>query len=533
MKLKTLLVLLFIPLFACTKKNANDENIRVVINTEKVYQRIEGFGASDCWTMQFVGKNWPLKKREAIADLLFSKKMDKYGNPKGIALSQWRFNIGAGTAEQGKKSEIQSPWRRAECFFNADGTYDWNKQSGQQWFLKAAKDRGVEKLLAFNNSAPIFFTKNTKGFSPGGSSYNLQQDKYDDYALFLSNVYEHFEKEGLGFDYVSPFNEPQWDWKAPATQEGSPAHNEDIAKEIRELSPLLVNKLPDLKIVIPEAAQLQFLYSKDEEKYVNRNSQIDAFFKDSEATCVNDLPNLQKAVLGHSYFTTSDPDTLIEVRENLRDYLKKNYPFLEYWQSEYCILEKHKDIGDGNHRDLGMATALYVARVIHSDLVYGNASLWAWWTALTAVDYKDGLVYIDRGGKDPFKRDKVDSLMYDGVYHDSKLLWVLGNYSRFIRPDMYRFKVDLDPNLSPKEQLENLMISGYKTMDDKKLVFVIINYSLQDKNLSFKDFFSKEKNAYSSIKTYLTSETENLECHKEDGFSFESPAKSVLTIVCE
>ncbi len=517
-------------LISCKEKSKINE-INVLVNTDKVFQRIEGFGASDCWTTQFVGKNWPVSKREAIADLLFSKELDDAGNPKGIALSQWRFNIGAGTTEQGNKSEIPSPWRRAECFMNADGSYNWSKQEGQQWFLRAAKERGVEKLLAFNNCAPVYFTKNGKGWSPGGTSYNLKADKVDDYAKFLTSVYEYFDKQGLGFDYVSPFNEPQWDWKSPATQEGSPAENKNIASVVKELSPLLAKNLPNTKIVVPEAAQLQFLYKKGD--YKHRDNQINAFFNDTSSLYLKDLPNLQNAALGHSYFTTSNEDTLIKVRENLRDLLEADYPDLEYWQSEYCILESHNDIGDGNHRDLGMNTALYVGRVIHSDLVYGNASLWCWWTALTAVDYKDGLVYIDRGGDEPFKRGKVDSLQYDGEYHDSKLLWALGNYSRFIHPGMYRFEVKMDNESSPEKQLENIMISGYKTLDDKKIVFVVINYSDQDKALSFNNLFESKESGFEHVKTYLTSETKNLECSKTNKTSVRVPSKSVMTIVCD
>ena len=49
---------------------------------------------------------------------------------------------------------------RAECFLNADGTYDWNKQQGQRNFLKLAKERGVNKFLAFLNSPPVYYTQN-------------------------------------------------------------------------------------------------------------------------------------------------------------------------------------------------------------------------------------------------------------------------------------------------------------------------------------------------------------------------------------
>jgi hypothetical protein len=62
-------------------------------------------------------------KRRAIADLLFSTALDSSGRPQGIGLSGWRFNIGAGSAEQGKGSGIDDEWRRAECFLQRDGTY--------------------------------------------------------------------------------------------------------------------------------------------------------------------------------------------------------------------------------------------------------------------------------------------------------------------------------------------------------------------------------------------------------------------------
>ncbi len=74
---------------------------------------------------------------------------DANGQPKGIGLSLWRFNVGAGSTEQGENSQIASPWMRAECFLNPDGTYNWNKQQGQRNFLKLAKERGVNKFSGF------------------------------------------------------------------------------------------------------------------------------------------------------------------------------------------------------------------------------------------------------------------------------------------------------------------------------------------------------------------------------------------------
>ena len=62
----------------------------VRIDATKPHQTIANFAASDAWAGQFVG-NWPAAKKDAIADLLFSQD-------KGIGLSMWRFNIGAGSA---------------------------------------------------------------------------------------------------------------------------------------------------------------------------------------------------------------------------------------------------------------------------------------------------------------------------------------------------------------------------------------------------------------------------------------------------
>ena len=66
---------------------------------EVEYQTIDGFGASDAWRAQFVGKNWPAAKRNKIADLLFSQEDDEEGNPKASV-----FPSGGFTSLQGPPS---------------------------------------------------------------------------------------------------------------------------------------------------------------------------------------------------------------------------------------------------------------------------------------------------------------------------------------------------------------------------------------------------------------------------------------------
>ncbi|RYY12552.1 MAG: glycoside hydrolase, partial [Cytophagaceae bacterium] len=136
--------------------------LTVRIDVARPHQTIANFAASDAWAGQFVG-NWPAAKKEAIADLLFSQN-------KGIGLSMWRFNIGAGSAEQGEASGIKDEWRRAESFLTPAGRYDFKRQAGQLWFLKAAQQRGVKQFLGFLNSPPVSLTATGKAYAKGGET---------------------------------------------------------------------------------------------------------------------------------------------------------------------------------------------------------------------------------------------------------------------------------------------------------------------------------------------------------------------------
>ena len=73
------------------------------VSVEHPEQVVRHFGASDAWSMPFVGL-WPKEQQEQIADWLFSTAVDANGQPRGIGLSLWRFNLGAGSAEQGDNS---------------------------------------------------------------------------------------------------------------------------------------------------------------------------------------------------------------------------------------------------------------------------------------------------------------------------------------------------------------------------------------------------------------------------------------------
>ena len=92
----------------------------------------------------------------------------------------YNINVGAGSTEQGEASQIGSPWMRTECFLQPDGSYDWDKQQGQRNFLRLAKERGVNKFLAFLNSPPVYFTQNGLATNTGrDGTLNLKAEHYD------------------------------------------------------------------------------------------------------------------------------------------------------------------------------------------------------------------------------------------------------------------------------------------------------------------------------------------------------------------
>ena len=450
------------------------------INLSADLQTMEGFGASDGWQCQFIGKNWPLDKRNQMADLLFSREVDINGNPKGIGLSLWRFNLGAGSAEQGEGSFINDEWRRSECFLNADGTYDWNKQAGQRWFMKAAKTRGVEKILAFTGSPPVHFTKNGKGFSDEGSYLNLKSDKYDDLADFWVTCIENIKaKDGVAIDYISPINEPQYNWNPAADgwagQEGTAAMNSEIYNLVSNISSKLKERSLNSQIVLGEAAAYDCLY-KEMSGQAGRSNQIDYFFGVNSAKSIANMSNVKKTISGHAYWQVWPVSEQIASRELVSSKVK-SIPGLSLWETEYCVMENPGTAeipgGSGPGRDLGMDTALWAARIISNDIAVANVTSWQWWVGISRGDYKDGLIHVDDGASAGHSWGDANYCKNDGYIRETKTLWAFGNFSLFVKPGMIRVQI---PEQNYLSAATDVMLTAYKDVAIKKMVIVAVNY---------------------------------------------------------
>jgi O-glycosyl hydrolase len=478
-------------------------------------QRIDHFGASDCWTAQSVGL-YPDATRERVADWLFSAAVGTNGQPQGIGLSLWRFNLGAGSAEQGEASGIRSAARRTECFLGPDGRYDWSKQAGQRWFLQAAKRRGVEHFLAFCNSAPAHLTANglaTNTGRPKDGPYNLKPENYGAYARFLATALAGLEaREGVRFDAVSPFNEPEWAWDE-AKQEGSPARVADIARLARALDAELAARGLATEILLTESGQIDHLCQAVKGR-PEQDRQIDRLFGAQSPDCVAGLRHVPARVAGHSYWTTAPRDVLRAKRRALRAKLDERG--LGYWMTELCVMGNDKEVGGGGGRDLTMRTALYVARVIHYDLCVAGASSWQWWLGVSCSDYKDGLVYVT-----PNKDGS------DGAAADSRLLWALGNFSRFVRPGAVRVGVSC-ASADPDDP-DGLMVSAYVHDAGRLLTVVLVNASDQARPVRLGAPDVKVRRSM----VYLTSDAPDARLLPQPGADplagYEVPARAVVT----
>ncbi|HEV8084752.1 MAG TPA: glycoside hydrolase, partial [Chitinophagaceae bacterium] len=137
--MKCLLTFFCITAFSIPAFCQDQNKLVFTIQLNHTVQQIKNIGSSGCWFSEEIGANWPEDKKRRIAEFLFSRGFYKNGQPKGIGLSAFRFNIGAGTTEQGDSSGIRDPAHRVECFLSPKGTYDWNKQKGYTWMLQQAK----------------------------------------------------------------------------------------------------------------------------------------------------------------------------------------------------------------------------------------------------------------------------------------------------------------------------------------------------------------------------------------------------------
>lgn len=500
------------------------------IDAGQKYQTMKGFAASDCWTGNYVGQYWNEAPKNTIAKYLFSQQYKTDGSPEGIGLSMWRVNLGAGTLEQGADSDIDDISRRAECFLDASGNYDWSKQIGQQWFMQKAKEYGCESFVLFSNSPLTIYTRNGKGYAPNDGNVNLQADKFDDFANYLATVAQHFVEEGYTISHISPVNEPQYDWRADsngkAGQEGTPWRTADIKKLVVELDQAIQNKGIDTKILVPEAGSWENLYKS----HARAGNQINEFFNPASGNYIGNLPSVAQTIAAHSYWTETNNNNMRSIRTTVKN--NASLRNIDVFQTEWSLLSETGEGFPGTNADFSyMDVALYMAKVIHADLAYANVTSWSFWTSMDMERWSHKnrflLVALSPGG------NAYNPITQTGTVRDRANLWALGNYSFFIRPGYQRIQ------LSGAEDLGTLMGTAYISPDGSKIVSVYVNMAYENKTVKTSIHNTENRvpvnnkvyitNSTYSLKKYGSTASETYEPDKEINI----PSRSVVTIVYE
>lgn len=483
------------------------ERVVAVANLGAPAQTVDHFAASDAWSMQHVGL-WSDTNRNLVADLLFTTN-------RGIGLSAWRFNLMAGfdpTVSPGTKWQF---WRTGNGFNVDSNQYDWDRQAGQRWFLGAAKSRGVDRFFAMAYGPYTNFTRNGQVYcTPGLGSSNLKPGHEQVFAQSIADVIAHFQtdpvaSERIEFDYVLPVNEPQWEWNGNS-QEGSRYSNADIIALSRVLRQELDTRSLHTEIVLAESGDLRGLYELRDDISTTYQSDYGNYL--NSLACLTNI--VSRHLTGHSYFTDNPSNDLLAVRRKLKKAFSQ-HPYWDFWQTEYCIMGP-----GGSGRDLGIDTALNVARVMWADLVLANAGAWHWWLAVSQADYKDGLLYTDF-----WKPGDPESI------YCSKTFWAFGQFSRFVRPGWRRVTM---PGL---DDVHGLMGAAFVSPQTNSAALVFVNHSKNSCVVVPRLHGLSPGQKISSWTPWVTSgsTSDNLSARPpfSGGASFSIPRRSVVTLVAD
>lgn len=399
-------------------------------------------------------------------------------------------------------------------------------------FLKEAYERGVSEFVVFANSSPVWATKNGLAHPGDGAtvgSSNLAPEKVDVFAQFLVNVAEYLRGDlvGVPVNHISPINEPTWEWEGQS-QEGNRYNVEEQKAVYRAVYRALAEAGLSDSVHLDGAEVVEYgaaLGDSDKIEFDGKifdggmnkrglglyRNYLDELLGDAEMRKI-----LGNKISMHGYFTDAHSARMGRLRDLTWQNAKAASAEAKVWMSEFCILGRAGDarsfVGGGFDPD-DMDYALHVGKVIHRDLTRLNASAWHWWLGLTPYDYKDGLV-------------KIDSSLNADSMEDSKVLWVLGNYSRFVRPGYVRV------SLPGVDDLEGVMASAYRSPEGDRLVVVVVNAGDATEEIELEVGGIPEGKGIVEQAIYLTNQDTDLTADSV-GDRLYVPKRSVLSLVAE
>lgn len=288
------------------------------------------------------------------------------------------------------------------------GTYDWSKDPGGRTFLKYAAAYGVEDLIGFVNSAPARWK--TNGKSCGG---HLAAAHDQDYGRYLADVVDHFARQGIRLDHISPMNEPTNSF-AECGQEGMLVDVDRRDDIVRAVGAALDARGARTGVIADES------------------SSTDAFTTEVPQWLAE--PGTAKYTERLAHHTYNNPTDAS--RKRIAELAAETG--IPSWSTEICCFGGG-GTGWRQEYDPTIDNALSLSRIMHKDFTLAHDSAFHWWTALS-----------NKMGADPETgaTEKNDQGWNDGlIYYDpdhaangnqelylTKRYYALGQYSRFVRP---------------------------------------------------------------------------------------------------
>ena len=438
------------------------------------HQTVRSFGVSGAWWSTGIGDRSTM---DEILALLFTDR--------GIALNTYRQNIGGGRAEGplNDSGTGPDPWRAVPCPLKADGSIDITADAKGWMVLQKIMALGtVEDVVLFMNSPPAGMTVNGRTYNPASGS-NLRPECYNQYAAYCADVTKAYLEAGIPVRYISPINEPQWQWN-DGWQEGCHYAPEEALRLTRLVVAELNRRRLPVKISVNESAE----YRDNRYTYQFYESLL------SDSTIYPYIDHF--AVHGYSADAQIRSDLYAWTRSAAGRLGKTALPV---YQSEYAAWKADTNLSAAERLTM-------TARALHEDLTLMNVSSWDYFAAVARG--ADALIVVNDNRPE--------------YYALTRHFWAIGNYSKFIKGYT---RVEVEGAGLP----EGVMGSAYLAPDGKELVFVAVNDTAADKTVALAGLPAGSRGEVYETSMQRTCETARGIMLADNGYVL--PAESVTTFV--
>ncbi len=480
--------------------DASTVNVRMELLDRQ--QEITGWGTSAAWWAQMVENT---ETADEYAKLLYSKE--------GLGLNVYRYNVGGGERENPNTRLWRESSRSTDSFLVPEVyaetgklEYDFTKDANAQQMLFRSLEYGcIDTVILFANSPHYLMT--VSGQASGGlkpAQSNLKKECYEDFADYMLDIAEYFISEGVPVKYISPINEPQWDWGGDwVGQEGCHYEIDEVIEVARVFARKIKERGLDIKLSMAESGEIGD----------HAMDCIELLYADEE------IASVMGTYAYHSYWR----DDNFALKYAFGNYLKAKFPGVEVEMSEWCELPC-------KHETQDIEAGLIMARTMCEDITLTGVNSWSSWVA------------VNEGG------NMADSMIaVDGDYNDfelTKRYYAMAHYTKFIPVGSKVIDTDIsvadiemekawwtqwidDKEYPVYNVIKNdFYVSGYVTPDGD-YVAVIINEAEEGRKVRFDKFWN-------IAEIYTTDAERNLELTAEKGIGFkniEIGPKSITTVV--